>query len=294
MPALAYVNGRYAPVSDAVIPVEDRGFQFADSVYEVVAFLNGRFLDPEKHLWRLRRNLAALHIEGVAGDAALLSIAKRLVARSRLRDGILYIQVSRGVARRDHPFPAATRPTLVMVARRFDFAQRIAQQKLGVAVISLPEQRWARADLKTTGLLPAVLSKQEARDAGAFEAMLVAGDGSVTEGASTNLWMVDNAGCIRTHPLSARILPGVARDTLMALARADGLRIEERAFTLEEARSAAELFLTSTTAPILPIVSLDGAPVGTGVPGPVAARLAALTWTEISRQTGWGQAGPAA
>jgi D-alanine transaminase len=287
MPAVAYWNGRYGPVAEAAVSIEDRGFQFADSIYEVVAFLNGRFLDWDKHRWRLRRGLAALQIDGVIADAPLGRIARRLVAQSRAADGLLYVQVSRGAARRDHAFPAGLPPTLVMTARRFDFRQRIAQQQTGVALLSLPDQRWARCDLKTTGLLPAVLAKEEAKRAGAFEALFHREDGDVTEGGSTNLYMVDAAGTIVTHPLSARILPGIARDTLLALARDAQLRVEERAFTLAEARAASELFLTSTTAPILPVTTLDGAPVGTGAPGPVAARLAALVWAEIERQTGW-------
>lgn len=287
MPAFAYTNGRYGPVAEAAVSIEDRGFQFADSIYEVVAFLNGRFLDLDKHLWRLRRGLAALHIEGVMADAPLLAVARRLLVHCRADDGLLYIQISRGAARRDHPFPADTPPTLVMTARRFDFVQRLGQQRTGVAVIALPDQRWARCDIKTTGLLPAVLAKQEAKQAGAFEAMFHREDGQVTEGGSTNLYMVDAAGTIVTHPLSARILPGVARDTLLSLAREAQIRVEERPFTLAEARAASELFLTSTTAPILPITRLDGAKVGNGTPGPVSGRLAGLIWAEVERQTGW-------
>jgi D-alanine transaminase len=286
MPAVAYVNGRYGPIAEAGVSVEDRGFQFADSLYEVVAFLNGRFLDWDKHIWRLRRGLAALFIEGVPGDAALDQIARRLVTLSRFPDGLLYIQVSRGAAKRDHPFPAGIAPTLVLTVRRFDFAQRIPQLDTGVSAISLPDQRWARCDLKTTGLLPAVLAKQEAKAAGAFEALFVK-DGEVTEGGSTNMYMVDAGGRIVTHPISARILPGIARDSLLALARAAQMEVVERPFTLEEARAAPELFLTSTTAPILPIVSLDGAPVGSGKPGPVSRRLGSILWDEVRRQTGW-------
>jgi len=287
MPAVAYTNGRYGPIADAAVSIDDRGFQFADSIYEVVAFLNGRFLDWGKHLWRLRRSLAALHIQGVPTDAALSAIARRLVTQSRADDGLLYIQISRGVAKRDHPFPANTRPTLVMTARRFDFTQRIGQQKTGIAVITLPDQRWARCDIKTTGLLPAVLAKQEAKQANAFEAMFHLPDGTVTEGGSTNMFMVDSSGTIVTHPISTRILPGIARDTLLAIARANQIRVEERAFSLQEARAAPELFLSSTTAPMLPISRLDAAPVGTGKPGPVAALLAELLWEEVHRQTGW-------
>jgi D-alanine transaminase len=273
-------------MENAGVSVEDRGFQFADSLYEVVAFLNGRFLDWDKHLWRLRRGLAALFIEGVPADAALLQIARRLLAMSRHSDGLLYIQVSRGAAKRDHGFPAGIAPTLVLTARRFDFAQRLPQLEKGVSAISLPDQRWARCDLKTTGLLPAVLAKQEAKAAGAFEALFVK-DGEVTEGGSTNMYMVDAAGRIVTHPVSARILPGIARDTLLDLARAAQMEVVERTFTLEEARAAPELFLTSTTAPILPIVVLDGAPVGEGKPGPVSRRLGDMVWHEVRQQTGW-------
>lgn len=291
MPAVAYVNGRYGPIADAGVSVEDRGFQFADSLYEVVAFLNGRFLDWDKHLWRLQRGLAALFIAGAPAEPALAQVARRLVAMSRYPDGLLYLQISRGAAKRDHGFPAGVPPTLVLTARRFDFAQRLPQLERGVSAISLPDQRWARCDLKTTGLLPAVLAKQEAKAADAFEALFVRerpdGEAEVTEGGSTNIYMVDGAGRIVTHPVSARILPGVARDTLLGLARAAQMEVVERPFTLREARAAPELFLTSTTAPILPIVTLDGKAVGSGKPGPVAGRLGQLVWAEVSQQTGW-------
>lgn len=287
MPAIAYVNGRYCPLAEAGIPVEDRGFQFADSLYEVVAFLNRRFLDADGHFERLERGLAELRIAGIPARPILAQIARRLVARARVADGLLYLQVSRGAARRDHPFPAHTPPTLVMTARAHDFAQRARQQRTGVAAITRPDIRWQRCDLKTVALLPAVLAKQAAKEAGAFEAMFVAADGTVTEGGSTNFWMVDAGGRIVTHPADNRILPGIARQTLMRLARAAQMTVVERPFTLEEARAATELFLTSTTAPILPVVRLDDAPVGEGRPGPVAARLAALAWAEIERQTGW-------
>ena len=288
MPALAYVNGRYGPISEAGISVEDRGFQFADGIYEVVAFLNGRFLDWDKHLWRLRRGLAALFIEGVPEDAALGAIARRLVRQSRYADGLLYIQVSRGAGKRDHAFPANIPATLVMTARRFDFRQRLPQLETGVAAITLPDQRWSRCDLKTTGLLPAVLAKQEAKRANAFEAIFVK-DGDITEGGSTNIYMVDEAGRIVTHPLSARILPGIAREGLLALARSAQIEVVERPFTAEEALAAPEIFLSSTTAPLLPIVSIDGEAVGNGRPGPVTQRVGKLVWAELVRQTGWNR-----
>ncbi len=287
MPARAYVNGQYMALSEAAVHVEDRGLQFADSLYEVAAVLNGRLFDWQPHLQRLRRGAAALFFDGLPTDGVLTGIARRLVADSRLPDALLYIQVTRGAARRDHLFPRDVRPTLVMTIRGFDFAQRISQQSRGISVISLPDQRWARCDIKTTGLLPAVLAKQEAKAAGAFEAMFVANDGTVTEGSSTNMYMVNGDGAIITHPLSARILPGVARATLLKLARDNHIPVFERPFTLADAKSAPELFLTSTTAPILPIVRVDADPIGQGQPGPVAARLAGLLWDEIERQTNW-------
>ncbi|MFN3371607.1 MAG: D-amino-acid transaminase [Sphingomonadaceae bacterium] len=287
MPAVAYVNGRYMALAEAGVSVEDRGFQFADSLYEVIAFLNRRLLDAPGHFERLERGLAELAIAGVPARPVLEQIARRLVARARVADGLLYLQVSRGAARRDHAFPAATPPTLVMTARGYDFAQRARQQRTGVAALTRPDIRWQRCDLKTVALLPAVLAKQAAKEAGAFEAMFVADDGTVTEGGSTNFWMVDGEGRIVTHPADSRILPGIARATLIRLAREAEMTVVERPFTLAEARAAPELFLTSTTAPILPVVRLDAAPVGEGAPGPVATRLAALAWAEIERQTGW-------
>ena len=245
--------------------------------------LNGRLFDWDKHLWRLRRGLAALFIDGVMADAALTQVARRLVAANGLADALLYIQATRGAAPRNHAFPANAPPNLILTVRRFDVAARLRDQARGVSCITLPDQRWARRDIKSTSLLPNVLAKEEARRAGAAEAVMVDGDGFVTEGSSTNMWMAAG-GRIVTRPLSADILPGVMRDTLIALARADGLAVEERAFTVAEAKAADELFLTSTSMPVVPVVRLDDAALGD--PGPVARRCAALMWGEIGRQTG--------
>jgi D-alanine transaminase len=282
----AYVDGRYMPIADAMVPIEDRGLQFADSVYEVVAVLNGQLLDWPAHLVRLRRNLAALFIPFAMTDAALGHVARQLAARARLADGLLYMQISRGTARRDHGFPRTPQPRLMMTARGFDFHQRARQQREGVAVLTIPDQRWGRVDIKTTGLLPNVLAKQDARNAGAFEAWFLAPDGVVREGSSTNAWIVKD-GQLITHPLSAHILPGIARMTLLRLAQDAGITVEERPFTLEEALGADEALLTSTTAPLLPIVRIDGQPVADGRPGPVATRLAGLVAEDIRHQTGW-------
>jgi D-alanine transaminase len=290
MPALAYVNGRYGPLADAAVSIEDRGLQFGDSIYEVIAVLNRRPLDGAAHWARLARGAAELGLKGVPAAPVLAGIGARLFARARLSDGLLYVQVTRGAAPRDHGFPN-TRPTLLMTARRFDFRQRLAQLETGVALVSRPDIRWGRCDIKTTNLLPAVLAKQAAREAGAFEAMFVTADGTVTEGGSTNLWMVDAGGTVRTHPATTAILPGIARGSLLRLAREAQIRVEEQAFTLHEARTAPELFLTSTTAPILPVTRLDGAPIGPSTPGPISRRLADLVWGEVGRQTGWNAVG---
>lgn len=286
MPQLAYVDGRITPLRDANVHVEDRGLQFADALYEVAAVMNGALLDWEAHIARLRRNCAAILIDFTISDAALTLQAKRLVAANGHKDALLYLQVSRGAAKRDHGFPANTRASLIMTVRRFDFRPRVAQQKTGIGVITVNDMRWQRVDMKTTGLLANVLAKQDAKAAGAFEAWMISADGIVREGSSTNAYIV-RGGTIITHPLSAHILPGIARAALLRLARDAQMTVEERTFSLDEALAADEAMLTSTTAPLLPVVRIDGHQVGDGKPGPVATRLAALVWDEIARQTGW-------
>ncbi len=287
MPRLAYVDGRVVPLAAARVSIEDRGFQFADGIYEVCAVLGGRLLDWPLHRARLERNLAALFIALPTSPAALDLVARRLIAANRAREALLYIQVTRGAAKRDHGFPAAATPTLAMTVRPFDFAQRVGQQATGVAVLTVNDQRWGRCDIKTTGLLANVLAKHDARAAGAFEAWFVAEDGTVAEGGSTNAWIVDAEGRVVTHPLSARILPGVMRAAVIEAAQALGIAVVERPFGVDEARRAAEAFLSSTTAPVLPVVRIDDAPVGGGRPGPVTARLAAALWERIADQTGY-------
>ena len=218
--------------------------------------------------------------------AALDLQARRLVAANRAREALLYIQVSRGAGRRDHAIAAGLRPTLVMTVRPFDFAGRVALQARGVAVQSVSDQRWGRCDIKTVGLLPNVMAKAAAKAAGAFEAWLVDGQEVVAEGGSTNAWIVAG-GTLVTHPLGARILPGVMRATTLRLARQMQMPVEERAFTLAEARAADEAFVTSTTNPIVGVVALDGRPIAGGVPGALTRRLGTAMWDEIARQTGY-------
>jgi D-alanine transaminase len=287
MSRIAYVNGRYLPHSEAVVHVEDRGFQFADAVYEVWAILDGKLTDAEGHLARLERSLSELRIDWAWTREALLTVVRETVRRNRVCNGLAYLQVTRGVARRDHPFPAvAPRPTVVITAKALDLAAMEAKAEKGVAVISQPDIRWGRCDIKTVGLLPNVLAKQAAREAGAYEAWLVDGEGLVTEGASTNAWIVDAKGALRTRDTGANILRGITRATLIELAREIQLPVDERPFSLEEAKSAREAFLTAASAFVTPIVSIDGSAVGDGRPGPVVRRLRAL-YLDHARRNAW-------
>ncbi len=287
MSRIAYVNGRYLPHRDARVHVEDRGYQFADGVYEVVLAHGGRLVDEEPHLDRLDRSLAALRIAAPMARAPLRLAMRETVRRNLLRDGLLYIQVTRGVARRDHPFPANAKPALVMTAKRLEPPDR-ARAERGAAVITIPDIRWARCDIKSVSLLPNVLGKQRAREAGAFEAWQVAGDGTVTEGTSTNAWIVTEGGEIVTRQIGRRILGGVTRAAVIELAREAGLALAERPFSVAEARAAREAFLTSATSFVTPVTRIDDATVGDGRAGPFALR---LLDAYLARAAGGGPAG---
>jgi D-alanine transaminase len=272
MSRFAYVSGRYLRQGAAQVPIEDRGYQFADGVYEVVAVRRGRLVDRDLHLQRLDRSLAALRIAKPVSDRVLLSILERVLALNRIGDGIAYLQVTRGVAPRDHGFPAGARPQLVVTARRAGPVDSKLVES-GVAVISIRDERWARCDIKSISLLPNVLGKQRAREAGAYEAWQVDTEGFVTEGTSSNAWIVTEEGAILTRPAGPAILNGITRQVVIAVAAEIGLEFVERAFCLAEARSAQEAFLTSTTALVLPVTRIDGAAVGDGRPGPVTRLL---------------------
>ena len=273
MSRIAYVNGRYLPQSEASVNVEDRGYQFADGVYEVLYMLGGRFLDEDRHMQRLERSLGEIAIAPPMGRAALRHVLHEVARRNRLRDGLLYMQITRGVARRDHAFPTRpVAPALVVTVRRTAPFPATLDKWTGSA-ITHPDERWARCDIKSTALLPNVLAKQAARAKGAIEAILVDREGMVTEGSSTTVWIVDEAGRARTRHLDHAILPGCTRGALVTLMAEAGLVCEERGFSLEELRRAPEVFLTSATSFVKPITALDGAPVGDGRPGPVARRL---------------------
>jgi len=275
MSRIAYVNGAYVPLSHAYVHIEDRGYQFADGVYEGIAVRRGRMVDLEPHLNRLWRSLGELSIPTPMARGPMTAVFREVIRQNRARDAFLYIQITRGVARRDHGFPADCWPAFVVTCRRLDFDGVAERAKAGVKAVSHADIRWGRCDVKSISLLPNVLAKQAARDAGAFETVMVDKDGFVTEGSSTNIWMVTKDGMLVTRSTADNILPGITRMTVSELAHGHQMVIEERAFSLEEAKDAAELFLTSSTAGAMPIIELDGNKIGDGTPGPVASRLAA-------------------
>lgn len=273
MPRDAYVNGRFIPHGQAQVHVEDRGYQFADGVYEVIAVHAGKLVDEEPHLDRLDHSLGSLKIGWPMSRAALKLKMRELLRRNLVREGIVYLQISRGVAPRDHAFPKSKpRPALVMTTRHARAPNRALLDK-GAAAITIPDIRWQRCDIKSVSLLPNILGKQQAAEAGAYEAWQVAADGTVTEGTSTNAWIVTKDDKLVTRSLSHAILSGITRLTVLRLAGEEGLKIEERPFTVDEARAAREAFLTSTTSFVLPITTLDGKPVGDGKPGALSMRL---------------------
>jgi D-alanine transaminase len=274
MSRIAYVNGRYLPLASASVNVEDRGYQFSDGVYEVCEVREGRLVDERRHMARLKFSLSELRIAMPMSPAALGIVLHEVVRRNRVRWGIVYLQISRGVSRRDHAFPPiGTAPSVVVTARNMDFAAAEKLAENGVAVVSVPENRWARVDIKSVSLLPNVLAKQAARDQGAREAWFVDQDGRVTEGSSSNAWIVTRDGKVVTRQADHGILKGITRTVVLEAIAAQGLTLEERAFTLDEAHAAREAFITSASQIVLPVVKIDGRPVGNGAPGLVASAL---------------------
>src|ERR1700733_1410709 len=274
MSRIAYVNGGYVPLRQAMVHVEDRGYQFGDAVYEVCEVRGGRLVDERRHLERLRRSLEALQIRVPMSHSALVIVLREVVARNRIGYGIVYLQVSRGVARRDHAFPAPdVPPSLVVTARPLNARRNEVLAAAGIAVVSVPDNRWGRVDIKTTGLLPNVLARQAAIAQGARDAWFVDNDGKVTEAASANAWIVTEAGRVVTRPADHGILKGITRTVLFDAIKAQGLSLEERAFTLAEAYAAREAFVTAASQIVLPVVRIDGHVIGEGRPGPLATAL---------------------
>jgi D-alanine transaminase len=266
MSRIAYVDGAYRAHGEAAVHIEDRGYQFADGIYEVIAVRIGKLIDEALHLARLRRSLAELRIEGALADAPLKVVLREVIRRNGVVNGIVYLQITRGIAPRDHAFPKAARPVVVVTARRSRPANpKVAEE--GIGVITIPDIRWQRCDIKTISLIGNVLGKQQAREAGAYEAWMVDGDGHVTEGTSTNAWIVTGDNLVVTRAAENAILNGVTRQALIAIIRREGYQFAERPFTVAEAKAAREAFLTSTTSDVMPVVAIDGQPVANGVPG---------------------------
>jgi D-alanine transaminase len=274
MSRIAYVNGGYVPLRHAMVHVEDRGYQFGDAVYEVCEVRGGRLVDERRHLERLRRSLDALQIRLPMAFGALAVVLREVVARNRIGYGIVYLQVSRGVARRDHAFPVPeVPPSVVVTARPLNARRNEALAAAGIAVVSVADNRWGRVDIKTTGLLPNVLARQAAIAQGARDAWFVDSDGKVTEAASANAWIVTEAGQVVTRPADHGILKGITRVVLFDAIKAQGLSLEERSFTLAEAYAAREAFVTAASQIVLPVVRIDGHVIGEGRPGPLATAL---------------------
>jgi D-alanine transaminase len=274
MPRLAYVNGRYVPHRMAAVHVEDRGYQLADGVYEVCEVRAGRLIDERRHLARLDRSLGELRIRWPMAKNAIGIVLREVVRRNLVDEGIVYLQITRGVAARDHAFPSpAVRPSIVVTARSMRMATREERAQKGVAVVTTPDNRWGRVDIKSIALLPNVLARQKGREAGAFETWFVDRDGLVTEGASTNAWIVTVGGKVLTRQLGENILAGVTRAGLLDLIAAEGLSFEERAFSVADAQKSREAFISSASTAVTPVVEIDGQKVGSGRPGKLAIRL---------------------
>ncbi|MEP4767884.1 MAG: D-amino-acid transaminase [Roseibium sp.] len=280
MSRIAYVNGQYVRHSEAAVHIEDRGYQFADGVYEVCEVWHGKIVDIPRHLDRLCRSLSELKIDWPMARTAVEFVLRQVVRQNKVRNGIVYIQVTRGVSRRDHFFPSVTvAPSIVITSRAINPAAGQALAEKGISVYSYPENRWPRVDIKTIALLPNVLAKQNAKEQGGKEAWYVDADGNVTEGGSTNAWIVTKDNVLVTRPADSGILKGVTRAGILDVVAKEGLAFEERAFSLEEAYDAKEAFVTAATNIAMPVIEIDNKIIGNGHPGSVATRLRELFHT---------------
>ncbi len=274
MSRFAYVNSGFLPHRDACVHIEDRGFQFGDAVYEVWGVRDRHLLDEQGHFDRLYRSLDQLDILFERSQDSLLVTIHELLRRNRIRNGLVYLQISRGVAPRDHAFPQANiAPTVVLTAKRFNFDAAAQRAEHGIRVITQDDQRWDRCDIKSVNLLPNVLAKQAAREEGAYEAWLVDGRGLITEGSSTTAWIVSRDGELITRPLDNHILPGITRKTVIAIAKSMSIPLVERAFSPDEAHSSREAFITSASSFVMPVVQIDDKIIANGTPGSLSLSL---------------------
>ncbi len=276
MPRIAYVNGTYVPLRDAAVSIEDRGYLFADAVYEVWSVFDGLLADLDGHLNRLERSLRELKIDMPMPASSLLVVLTEVIRRNNIREGMVYLQISRGAAPRDHVFPVGVKPAVVITAKPVDRYAAARRAEAGIKAITAPDIRWGRCDIKTVGLLPNVLAKQAAKEQGAGEVIFFDRDNCVTEGGSTNVYIVGKDNIIRTRSLAANILAGVTRLNLIGVADQAGLQIDEQPFTVDDMKAAREVFVTAATSLVLPVVMIDDTMIGDGAPGPVASSLREL------------------
>ncbi len=273
MSRIAYVNGQYVPHLEAAVHIEDRGYQFADGVYEVIPIVDNKLIGEQGHIDRLWRSMSELQIDEPMKPGPLKLVMRELLRQNGVQTGLIYLQVTRGVAPRDHPFPKESVPSLVMTAKRTSLEKAEAKAEKGVSVITVPDIRWARRDIKSVSLLPNVLAKQEAVEKGAYEAFQVDDDGFVTEGSSTNAWIILQDGTLVTRPAGNDILSGITRADLLRLLEKNDYKIELRPFSVEELLNAREVFLTSSSSYVQPVVEVDGKSVGNGKPGSISNEL---------------------
>ncbi len=273
MSRIAYVNGSYVPHAYACVHIEDRGYQFADGIYEVWAVRAGKLLDSPGHFRRMHRSLGELRIDIPMSVEALRIVLHEVVRKNRVRNGLVYLQITRGVAPRDHAFPKDIAPSLVITSKSMNIAEAERKAQKGIAVIAVPDERWARCDIKSVSLLPNILAKQSAVEQGAYEAWMVDEKGMVTEGTSSNAWIITQGDVLVTRNLSNDILGGITRERVLKLAAERQLSVEERAFSLKEARKAKEAFISSSINLVTPITHIDKQPVGDGKPGTMACAL---------------------
>lgn len=273
MSRIAYVNGQYVPHGDAAVHIEDRGYQFADGVYEVIPIVSGKMIGEKGHMDRLWRSMNELKMDAPMAPGPMKIVMREVLRLNKVETGLIYIQVTRGVAPRDHPFPVDAVPALVMTAKKTSMEAAEKKAAQGVAVITVPDIRWERCDIKSVSLLPNILAKQEAKERGAYEAFQYDQDGNITEGSSTNAWMVDQDGTLITRPATNSILAGITRAELLELLEQKNIKVELRSFTVEELRNAREVFLTSSSAYVQPVVEVDGQPIGNGQPGSISSEL---------------------
>jgi len=284
MARISYVNGRYEHHQEAAVHIEDRGYQFSDGIYEYIAFYNRRFLDLNLHLARLERSLKELGIPMPMSQSAMRIVMQEMIERNNRDNGGMYMQVSRGVTKRDHAFPKDLKPSFVITIcnAKFPKPYEIAD---GVKVMTYPDHRWERRDIKSVSLLANIIAKQEASKHQKREAWLVMQNGQISEGAVSNAYIVTKSGELVTHPADKHILGGVTRDVVLRLARKAGIKVAERSFNMDDVKQAAEAFITSTSINVLPVAQVDDIVIGK--PGAVTRKLQALYNAHVFEQTGF-------